>query len=80
MRAYSIILFMSCPFSYARLYKDVQNEVDLCHRDGTLKQKSSRYFSLLVARVGLCIAGSIVPGAGEMGLILLSCSKFHFGS
>jgi len=39
MRAYSIILFMSCPFSYARLYKDVQNEVDLCHRDGTLKQK-----------------------------------------
>ncbi|KAH1204176.1 hypothetical protein GLYMA_17G250700v4 [Glycine max] len=24
---------------YARLYKDVRNAVDLCHRDGTLKQK-----------------------------------------
>ncbi|KAG5142878.1 hypothetical protein JHK82_018573 [Glycine max] len=24
---------------YAHLYKDVQNAVDLCHRDGTLKQK-----------------------------------------
>lgn len=39
MSAYSTILFMGCPFSYARLYKDVRNAVDLCHRDGTLKQK-----------------------------------------
>ncbi|KAI5392959.1 hypothetical protein KIW84_060203 [Lathyrus oleraceus] len=31
--------FMSCPSSYACLYKDVRNAVDLCHRDGTLKQK-----------------------------------------
>ena len=25
-------------FSYARMYKDVRAAVDLCHRDGTLKQ------------------------------------------
>lgn len=24
--------------SYARMYKDVRAAVDLCHRDGTLKQ------------------------------------------
>lgn len=25
-------------FSYSRMYKDVRAAVDLCHRDGTLKQ------------------------------------------
>lgn len=25
-------------YSYARMYKDVRAAVDLCHRDGTLKQ------------------------------------------
>lgn len=29
---------MDCPSSYARMYKDVRAAVDLCHRDGTLKQ------------------------------------------
>lgn len=29
---------MNCPSSYARMYKDVRAAVDLCHRDGTLKQ------------------------------------------
>ncbi|XP_061358101.1 uncharacterized protein LOC133302350 [Gastrolobium bilobum] len=27
---------------YARLYKDVRNAIDLCHRDGTLKQKVAK--------------------------------------
>ena len=29
---------MNVPSSYARMYKDVRAAVDLCHRDGTLKQ------------------------------------------
>lgn len=32
------IFFMNVPSSYARMYKDVRAAVDLCHRDGTLKQ------------------------------------------
>lgn len=32
------IFFTYCPSSYARMYKDVRAAVDLCHRDGTLKQ------------------------------------------
>lgn len=34
-----IYLFLTyCHSSYARMYKDVRAAVDLCHRDGTLKQ------------------------------------------
>jgi len=32
------ISFICCSSSYARMYKDVRAAVDLCHRDGTLKQ------------------------------------------
>lgn len=29
---------INCSSSYSRMYKDVRAAVDLCHRDGTLKQ------------------------------------------
>lgn len=53
---------MSCPFSYAHLYKDVRNAVDLCHRDGTLKQKVAAD----PKRYGCKITSYIVFGWGEM--------------
>lgn len=31
-------MFLFVLSSYARMYKDVRAAVDLCHRDGTLKQ------------------------------------------
>jgi hypothetical protein len=50
--------------SYAQMYKDVRAAVDLCHRDGTLKQAVAHEPSNLQAtelicetlcyRVGLC--------------------------
>lgn len=34
----SVHCFLFGSPSYARMYKDVRAAVDLCHRDGTLKQ------------------------------------------
>lgn len=34
----ALYCFFFCSPSYARMYKDVRAAVDLCHRDGTLKQ------------------------------------------
>lgn len=53
---------MIYPSSYASLYKDVRNAVDLCHRDGTLKQKVATD----PRRYRRNITSYIVFGWGEM--------------
>ena len=40
-------------FSYSRMYKDVRAAVDLCHRDGTLKQMVAKDPKRQVEKVAL---------------------------
>lgn len=61
MNEQSIILFMSCPFSYARLYKDVRDAIDLCHWDRTLEQEVAKDPGRLNVKSSLaCFSENIV--------------------
>lgn len=33
---------LCCASSYASMYKDIRQAIDLCHRDGTLKQQVAK--------------------------------------
>jgi len=72
---------MCCPSSYACLYKDVRNAVDLCHRDGSLKQKVAtdprRYRRNSTSYIVFSLGEMVGDGRGI--ILNIYCMVYLFG-